>query len=153
SFSGDLDLFLPPFEESGCLASAMATALRSAPQARQNLSLSTNCAAHWGQYMIATSCSFRPGEIECPGIKRAGEETDELFIVGASDPIKNAFVIFTEVDCAFEHHDLTDLAAFHLDRVFVGASTIAFEGRFPDIFLTLDFGVEFLADFLRGSCA
>src|SRR5262245_11778671 len=51
SFFGVLVLFLPAFEERGCLASARAAALRSAPQARQNLSLSTSWAAHWGQYM------------------------------------------------------------------------------------------------------
>src|SRR5262245_4598335 len=54
SFFNVLVLFLLAFERD-CLASARATDLRSAPQARQNLSLSTNWAAHFGQYTAATS--------------------------------------------------------------------------------------------------
>src|SRR5215475_1706490 len=97
--------FLPSFEGSCCSASAKATTLRSAPQARQNLVSSVHFAAHRGQYMTATSL-FRPGEIERPGIRRAGEEADELLVVGASDPIEDAPVIFAEVYSPFEHHRL-----------------------------------------------
>src|SRR5262245_7466423 len=150
---GALVFFLPAFEGSWLSASAKARALRSPPHARQNLSLSTNWAAHWGQYITATSYSFRPGEIECPGIRRAGEEANEFFVVGASDPIEDAPVIFAEVYSPFEHHGLADLPAFHLDRVFVGASAIAFKDGFPDIVFTLDLGVEFLTDVLGRGCA
>src|SRR5262249_29879449 len=76
-----------------------------------------------------------------------------LFVVGASDPIEDAPVLSAEVYSPFEHHDLADLPAFHLDRVFVGASAIAFKYRLPDIVLTFDLGVEFLADVLGRGCA
>src|SRR5262245_31007470 len=91
---------------------------------------------------------FRTRDIERPGVKRAGEEADELLVVGASDPIEDASIIFTEINRPLEHHDLADLATFHLDRVFVWASAITFKYGLPDIVFTLDFGVEFLADVL-----
>src|SRR5262245_43652500 len=96
---------------------------------------------------------FRTREIERPGVKRAGEEPDELLVVGASDPIEYAPVIFAEIHRPFKHHGLADLPAFHLNRVFVGASAIALKNRFPDIVFTFDLGVEFLADVLGRSRA
>src|SRR5262245_12926760 len=152
SLPGAGGALLPSFEGSCCSASAKATTLRSAPQARQNLALSVHCAVHRGQYMTATSL-FRPREVERPGVRRAGEEADELFVVGASDPIEDAPVLCAEVYSPFEHHNLADLAAFYLDRVFVGASAIAFKYGLPDIVFPLDFGVEFLADVFGRGCA
>ena len=46
---------------------------------------------------VIFSVLILPGEVERPGVKRAGEEADELFVVSASDPIEDAPVIFTKV--------------------------------------------------------
>src|SRR5262249_29228647 len=79
-------------------------------------------------------------------VSRAGEESYEVFVVGASDPIEDASIIFTQVNRPFEHHGPADQTAFHLDGVFVRTSAIAFKDSFPDIAFTLYPGVELLAD-------
>lgn len=90
--------------------------------------------------------SFRSRKIERPRVIRAGEESDELFVGRASDPVIHAAVFGAEVGGPLEENDLAGLPAFHFDRVFVGASAIAFKRRLPDAVFLFDRGREVLAE-------
>lgn len=96
--------------------------------------------------------SFRPREIECAGVVRTGKEPDELLVGSPPDPIEDAAIFCAEVGRAFEHHYLADQAAFHLDRVFVGASAVTFKDGFQYAILLFDLGVEFFADVFGWGC-
>src|SRR6185295_10578017 len=96
---------------------------------------------------------FWTSEIERPRVIRARKESDELFVRSSTDPVEHATIFSSEVCGSFEHHNLTDLSAFHLDRVFIGPPTVAFKGRFPDAILIDDLAAEALAQLFDRACS
>src|SRR5687767_7168111 len=88
---------------------------------------------------------------EHAGVEPAGEEADELLVVGAPDPVVDTAVLGTEVGGAFEQHGAAGLTAFHRDRVLVRPAAVAFEDRLPHVAFLRD-GRRQLRAQLLGRC-
>src|SRR6185369_16513452 len=84
---------------------------------------------------------------------RARKKSDEFFLRSSTDPVEHASILSSEVCRAFEHHNLADLSAFHLDRVFIRSPAIAFKSRFPDAILVGDLAAEAFAQLFDRACS